>query len=31
MKDWAQALIATALIVGLVLWSARVFIGVIYG
>jgi hypothetical protein len=31
MKDWAVSFIAAALLVGLVLWCARVFIGVIYG
>jgi hypothetical protein len=31
MKDWAVSFIAAALIVGLVVWCARVFIGVMYG
>lgn len=31
MRDWAEALIAAVLIVGVVLWTVRVFIGVIYG
>jgi hypothetical protein len=31
MKDWAVAFIAAALLVGLIVWCARVFIGVIYG
>jgi L-asparagine transporter-like permease len=31
MKDWAEALIAAVLIVGVVLWSVRVFIEAIYG
>lgn len=31
MRDWAEALIAAVLIVGLVLWSVRVFMEVFYG
>jgi hypothetical protein len=31
MKDWAVAFVAAALLVGLVVWCARVFIGVMYG
>jgi hypothetical protein len=31
MKDWAVSFIAAALLVGLMLWCARVFIGVVYG
>jgi hypothetical protein len=31
MRDWAEALIAAALIVGVVLWSVRVFMEVVYG
>ena len=31
MKDWAVSFIAAALIVGLVVWCVRIFIGVIYG
>lgn len=31
MRDWAEALIAAALVVGVVLWSVRVFMEVIYG
>jgi hypothetical protein len=31
MKDWAVSFIAAVLIVGLIVWCARVFIGVIYG
>ena len=31
MKDWFVAFIAAASLVGLVLWCARVFIGVMYG
>jgi hypothetical protein len=31
MKDWAVAFIAAVLIVGLIVWCARVFIGVVYG
>jgi hypothetical protein len=31
MRDWAEALIAAVLIVGLVLWSVRVIFEVIYG
>jgi hypothetical protein len=31
MKDWAVAFIAAALILGLALWCARVFIWSFYG
>jgi hypothetical protein len=31
MKDWAVSFIAAALVIGLVVWCARVFIGVMYG
>lgn len=31
MKDWAVALIAAALIVGLSLWCTRIFIWSFYG
>jgi hypothetical protein len=31
MKDWVVSFIAAALLVGLVIWCAYVFIGVIYG
>ena len=31
MKDWAVSFIAAALLIGLVIWCARVFIEVIYG
>ena len=31
MKDWAVSFIAAALVVGLIVWCARVFIGVMYG
>jgi hypothetical protein len=31
MKDWAVAFIAAALLLGLVVWCARIFIGVVYG
>ena len=31
MRDWAEALIAAVLIVGVVLWSVRIFVEVIYG
>lgn len=31
MRDWTEALIATVLIAGLVLWSVRVIFEVIYG
>jgi hypothetical protein len=31
MKDWAVSFIAAVLIVGLIVWCARVFIEVIYG
>jgi hypothetical protein len=31
MKDWAVSLIAAALVVGLIVWCVRIFIGVMYG
>ena len=31
MKDWAEAFIAAVLIVGLIVWCAKIFIEVIYG
>jgi hypothetical protein len=31
MKDWAVSFVAAALLVGLVVWCARIFIEVIYG
>jgi hypothetical protein len=31
MRDWAEALIAALLLVGVVLWSVRIFMEVIYG
>jgi hypothetical protein len=31
MKDWAVSFIAAALLVGLVVWCARIFIEVLYG
>jgi hypothetical protein len=31
MKDWAVSFIAAAFLVGMVIWCAKVFIGVIYG
>jgi hypothetical protein len=31
MRDWAVSFIAAALIVGLVVWCAKVFIGMMYG
>jgi hypothetical protein len=31
MKDWAVAFTAAASLVGLVVWCAYVFIGVVYG
>jgi hypothetical protein len=31
MKDWAVAFCAAVLLVGLVVWCARVFIEVMYG
>jgi hypothetical protein len=31
MKDWAVSFIAAALLVGLIIWCARVFIEVMYG
>jgi hypothetical protein len=31
MKDWAVSFIAAALVFGLVVWCARVFIEVMYG
>ena len=31
MKDWAVSFIAAALLIGLIVWCARIFIEVIYG
>jgi hypothetical protein len=31
MKDWAEAFVAAVLLVGVVIWCARVFIEVMYG
>jgi hypothetical protein len=31
MKDWAVSFIAAALVVGLIIWCAKVFIEVMYG
>lgn len=31
MKDWAVAFIAAALLVGLTVWCARVFVWFLYG
>ena len=31
MRDWAEALIAAVLIVGVVLWSVKIAFEVIYG
>jgi hypothetical protein len=31
MKDWAVSFVAAVLVLGLVVWCAKVFIGVIYG
>jgi hypothetical protein len=31
MKDWAVSFIAATLVVGLIIWCAKVFIEVIYG
>lgn len=31
MKDWTEAFVAAVLIVGVVLWSVRIFMEVIYG
>ena len=31
MKDWAVSFIAAALLVGLIVWCARIFIWVMYG
>ena len=31
MRDWTEALIAAILIVGVVLWSVRIFMGFFYG
>jgi len=31
MRDWAEALVAALLLVGVVLWSVRIFMEVIYG
>ena len=30
MKDWAVSFVAAALVVGLVVWCVKVFIGVFY-
>ena len=31
MKDWAVSFIAAALLVGMIIWCAKIFIEVIYG
>ena len=31
MKDWAVSFIAAVLIVGLIVWCAKIFIEVVYG
>jgi hypothetical protein len=31
MKDWAVSFIAAVLIVGLIVWCAKIFIEVMYG
>ena len=31
MRNWAEAFVAAVLIVGVVLWSVRIFMEVIYG
>jgi hypothetical protein len=31
MRDWAVSFVAAALLVGLIVWCARVFIEVAYG
>jgi hypothetical protein len=31
MRDWAVSFVAAALLVGLIVWCARVFIEVMYG
>ena len=31
MRDWAEALIAAVLIVGVVLWSVKILMEVVYG
>jgi hypothetical protein len=31
MKDWAVSFIAAVLIVGMIIWCAKIFIEVIYG
>jgi hypothetical protein len=31
MRDWAVSFIAAVLIVGLIVWCVRIFIGVMYG
>jgi hypothetical protein len=31
MKDWAVSFVAAVLIVGMVIWCAKIFIEVIYG
>jgi hypothetical protein len=31
MRDWAVSFIAATLIIGLIVWCVRIFIGVMYG
>jgi hypothetical protein len=31
MKDWAVSFIAAALLIGLIVWCAKIFIEVMYG
>jgi len=31
MKDWAVSFIAAALLVGMVVWCAKIFVELIYG
>ena len=31
MKDWVVSFIAAALLVGMIIWCVKVFIGVMYG
>jgi hypothetical protein len=31
MKDWAVSFIAAALLVGMVVWCVKVFVGIFYG
>jgi hypothetical protein len=31
MKDWAVSFVAAVLVVGVVIWCAKIFIEVIYG